>query len=193
VSSEADTGSFVDWAFGAMGGLNGVISNAGILRDGLLVKKDRTTGQVTTLSREQWQAVIDVNLTGATWIVRDAVAKMAATEQRPGVVISMSSTARHGNRGQSNYVSAKAALAANAVTWAREFAPFGIRAAAIAPGMVETPMTKGMNQKARDALVAAIPVGRIGTPEDLWQAVKFVLECDYFNGGTIDVDGGLNM
>jgi 3-oxoacyl-[acyl-carrier protein] reductase len=193
VSNEADIGAFVDWAFDAMGGLNGVISNAGILRDGLLVKKDRTTGQVTKLTREQWQAVIDVNLTGASLVVRDVVAKMAATEQRPGVVVNMSSVARHGNRGQSNYVSAKAALAANTVTWAREFGPFGVRVGAIAPGMVETPMTQGMNQKARDALVAAIPVGRIGTPEDLWLAVKFVLECDYFNGRVIDVDGGMVM
>jgi 3-oxoacyl-[acyl-carrier protein] reductase len=59
--------------------------------------------------------------------------------------------------------------------------------------MIETPMTQGMNQKARDALVANIPVGRIGLPEDIWLAVKFVLECDYFNGRTIDVDGGLVM
>ena len=59
--------------------------------------------------------------------------------------------------------------------------------------MIETPMTQGMNQKARDALVAAIPVGRIGVPEDIWLAVKFVLECDYLNGQTIDVDGGLVM
>ena len=69
----------------------------------------------------------------------------------------------------------------------------GGRVGAIAPGMVETPMTQGMNQKARDALVAAIPVGRIGVPEDIWVAVKFVIECDYFNGRTIDVDGGLSM
>jgi len=177
---------------GAMGGLNGLINNAGILRDGLLVKKDKNTGAIVKLTREQWQAVIDVNLTGATFMVRDVVAKMAASGER-GVIVNMSSIARHGNRGQSNYVAAKAALAANTVTWAREFAPFGIRVTAIAPGMVETPMTQGMNQKARDALVAAIPVGRIGTPEDLWVAVRFALECDYFNGRTIDVDGGLSM
>jgi len=190
VSSEAEVGAFVDWASDAMGGLNGLVNNAGILRDGLLVKKDRTTGQVTKLSKDQWDAVIGVNLTGATFMVRDTVAKMVATEQSPGVIVNMSSIARHGNRGQSNYVSAKAALAANTVTWAREFAAFGIRVGAIAPGMVETPMTQGMNQKARDAMVARIPVGRIGVPEDLWLAVKFVLECDYFNGQTIDVDGG---
>jgi len=193
VSNEADVGAFVDWAHGAMGGLNALVNNAGILRDGLLVKKDRTTGQIAKLTKEQWDAVIGVNLTGATFMVRDTVAKMVASEQKPGVIVNMSSVARHGNRGQSNYVSAKAALAANTVTWAREFAPFGIRVGAVAPGMIETPMTQGMNQKARDALVAAIPVGRIGLPEDIWVAVKFVLECDYFNGRAIDVDGGLVM
>ena len=76
---------------------------------------------------------------------------------------------------------------------ARRLSSLGIRVGAVAPGMVETPMTQGMNQKARDALVAAIPVGRIGLPEDLWLAVKVVLECDYFNGRCIDVDGGLSM
>ena len=109
------------------------------------------------------------------------------------MIVNISSVSRHGNRGQSNYVAAKSALAANTVTWAREFAQFGIRVGAIAPGMIETPMTKGMNQKARDALVAAVPVGRIGLPEDIWLAVQFALECDYFNGRCIDVDGGLVM
>jgi 3-oxoacyl-[acyl-carrier protein] reductase len=193
VSSEADVGAFVEWAHGAMGGLNGLVNNAGILRDGLLVRKDKTTGAITKMTKDQWDAVIGVNLTGATFMVRDVVAKMVATEQKPGVIVNMSSIARHGNRGQSNYVSAKAALAANTLTWSREFAPFGIRVGAVAPGMIETPMTQGMNQKARDGLVAAIPVGRIGVPEDIWLGVKFVLECDYFNGRTIDVDGGLSM
>src|SRR5450432_87711 len=193
VANEAEVGAFVEWAHGAMGGLNGLINNAGILRDGLLVKKDRTTGAITKLSKEQWDAVIAVNLTGATFLVRDAVAKMVETGQKPGVIVNMSSIARHGNRGQSNYTAAKAALAANTVTWSREFASFGVRVGAIAPGMIETPMTQGMNQKARDALVASIPCARIGLPEDIWLAVRFVLECDYFNGRTIDVDGGLAM
>ena len=193
VADEADIQSFVAWAHGAMGGLNGLINNAGILRDGLLVKKDKATGQVVKLTTEQWNAVLGVNLTGASFMVREVVAKMVETDSRPGVIVNMSSIARHGNRGQSNYVSAKAALAANAVTWSREFGPFGIRCVAVAPGMIETPMTQGMNQKARDALVAAVPVGRVGVPEDIWLAVKFAIECDYFNGRTIDVDGGLSM
>ncbi|MEZ4451605.1 MAG: SDR family oxidoreductase [Nannocystaceae bacterium] len=193
VSDEADVVAYVAWAAEAMGGLNGLVNNAGILRDGLLVKKDRATGEVTTLSKAQWDAVIGVNLTGATMMVREVVSTMVRAGARPGVIVNMSSIARHGNRGQSNYTAAKAALAANTVTWSREFAPFGIRVGAIAPGMIETPMTQGMNQRARDALVAAIPVGRIGLPEDIWLGVKFVLECEYFNGRTIDIDGGLSM
>ena len=192
VASEESIGSFVDWAHDAMDGLTGVISNAGILRDGLLVKRDRKTGEIVVMSREQWQQVIDINLTGASLVVRDVVAKMLASES-PGVIISMSSVARHGNRGQSNYVAAKAALAANTVTWAREFGRYGIRVGAIAPGMIETPMTRGMNQKARDALVAAVPAGRVGEPEDIWMGVKFIIECDYFTGRTLDIDGGLSM
>jgi 3-oxoacyl-[acyl-carrier protein] reductase len=193
VADEADVAAFVAWAHEQMGGLNGLINNAGILRDGLLVKKDRETGAIKKLSKEQWDAVLAVNLTGATLITRDVVAKMAESGTRPGVIVNISSIARHGNRGQSNYSAAKSALATNTKTWSLEFAPFGIRVGAVAPGMIETPMTQGMNQKARDALVAAIPVNRIGVPEDIWLAVKFVLECDYFNGRTIDVDGGLSM
>jgi 3-oxoacyl-[acyl-carrier protein] reductase len=175
-----------------MGGLTGLVNNAGILRDGLLVKLDKETGKVVKLSRDQWQQVIDVNLTGATLMVRDTVAKMVEHKDK-GVVVNMSSIARHGNRGQSNYAAAKAALATNTRTWSLEFAKFGVRVGAIAPGMIETPMTQGMNQKARDGLVAAIPVGRIGVPEDIWLAVRFIIECEYFNGRTIDVDGGLSM
>ena len=193
VSREDDVCSFVEWAAGELGGLNGLVNNAGILRDGLLVKQDRETKAVKKLSIEDWNAVIGVNLTGATLMVRELAAQMVGAGTRPGVIVNMSSISRHGNRGQSNYVAAKAALAANTVTWARELAPHGIRVTCIAPGMVETPMTRGMNQKARDAVITQIPVGRIGMPEDLWVAVRFALECDYFNARTIDVDGGLSF
>jgi 3-oxoacyl-[acyl-carrier protein] reductase len=197
VSSEADVAAFVDWADGTLGGLNALINNAGVIRDGLLVKRDRATGEIKRLPKEQWDAVIGVNLTGATLLARDTVAKIAAGGCAPapgasrGVVVNISSVSRYGMRGQSNYSAAKAGLAAITRTWALEWGPFGIRCGGVAPGMVETPMTRGMNQKARDALVAAVPVGRIGEPGDLWLAVKFVLECDYFNARTIDVDGGL--
>ena len=193
VTRAEDTAAFVAWAQAEMGGLNGLLNNAGILRDGLLVKKDRQSGEITTLSRADWQAVIDVNLTGATWIVRDAVAQMARDKIASGVVVNMSSLSRHGNRGQSNYVAAKAALAANTATWAREFAPFGIRVGALAPGLIETPMTRDMHPKARAALIAEIPLGRIGAPHDVWLGVKFIIENDYFTGRCLDIDGGLHM
>lgn len=193
VADEADCTAFVAWAAERMGGLNGLVNNAGVLGDGLLVKRDRDTGKVTKLSSEQWHAVIGVNLTGATLMVRETVALMAERGHSPGVIVNISSIARHGNRGQSNYVAAKAALAANTTTWAKEFAAFGIRVGAIAPGATETPMLRSMNDRARKALIAAVPVGRVGAPEDIWLGVKFVLECDYFNGRTIDIDGGLSL
>jgi 3-oxoacyl-[acyl-carrier protein] reductase len=193
VAQESDCESFVHWAHEAMGGLNGLVNNAGIIRDGLLVKKDKETGAVKKLGAAEWNAVLGVNLTGATFMVRETVATMLQRGQSPGVIVNISSISRHGNRGQSNYVAAKAAMAANTVTWAREFGQHGIRVGAIAPGMIETPMTQGMNQKARDGLVARIPAGRIGNPEDIWRAVRFVIECDYFTSRTIDVDGGLSM
>jgi 3-oxoacyl-[acyl-carrier protein] reductase len=193
VSDPAACQEFVGWAHGQMGGLNGLVNNAGVIRDGLLVKRDRDTGAIKTMSDDAWRLVLGVNLDGPFYMTRAVVANMVEHEQKPGVVVNISSISRHGNRGQSNYVATKAALAANTVTWAREFARFGIRVGAIAPGMIETPMTQGMQQKARDALVASIPVGRIGEPEDIWRAVQFVIECDYFNGRTIDVDGGGGM
>ena len=193
VRRESDCVEFTAWARETMGGLDTLVNNAGIIRDGLLVRRDKTTGEIKKMTSEDWRAVLDVNLSGATFMVRETVALMLQTETRPGVVVNMSSISRLGNKGQSNYVATKAALAANTVTWSREFASFGIRCGAVAPGMIETPMTQGMHQKARDALVAAIPVGRIGVPEDIWLAVKFAIECDYVNGRTIEVDGGLTM
>jgi len=193
VSSAAECEAFVAWAETAMGGLNALVNNAGIIRDGLLVKQDRETGTVITLADADWRAVIGVNLDGPMFMTRAVAARMIASGTKPGVVVNMSSISRHGNRGQTNYVATKAALAANTVTWARELARFGIRVGAVAPGMVQTPMTAGMNQKALDAFVAQIPVGRIGTPHDIWLAVKFVIECDYFTSRTIDVDGGIGF
>lgn len=193
VTSETECDEFVQWAQDELGGVNGLINNAGIIRDGLLVKRSRKTGELSSMSTEAWNSVLAVNLTGAMFMTRAFALNALSSEIAGGVVVNISSISRHGSRGQSNYVATKAALAANTVTWAREFAPMRIRVGAVAPGMIETPMTQGMNQKARDTLVAGIPVGRIGTPGDIWQAVRFVLECDYFNGRTIDVDGGASM
>jgi 3-oxoacyl-[acyl-carrier protein] reductase len=175
-----------------MGGLNSLINNAGIIRDGLWVGKSRTTGEIRRMSREDWDAVIAINLTGASFMVQEVVASMIEHGEH-GVIVNISSVARHGNRGQTNYVAAKAALAANTRTWMKEFAAYGIRVGAVAPGAIETPMTAGMNQKALDMIKAGIPLGRMGKPEDIWRAVKFIFDCDYFTGETIDVHGGASL
>jgi 3-oxoacyl-[acyl-carrier protein] reductase len=192
VADQDEIASFVPWAAEQMGGLNGLINNAGIIRDGLWVGKSRKTGEIRRMSREDWDLVIAINLTGASLMVQEVVAHMIERGE-PGVIVNVSSIARHGNRGQTNYVAAKAALAANTRTWMKEFAPYGIRVAAVAPGATETSMTAGMNQKALDMIRASIPLGRMGMPEDIWRAVKFIFDCDYFTGETIDVHGGASM
>ncbi|MEM7139051.1 MAG: SDR family oxidoreductase [Myxococcota bacterium] len=189
VADQDDIAAFVPWAAAEMGGLNGLINNAGIIRDALLVGKSRSTGAIKRMSRENWDAVIAINLTGAVMMVQEVVAHMVE-QGDPGVIVNISSVARHGNRGQTNYTAAKASLAANTRTWMKEFSPFGIRVASVAPGAVETPMTAGMNQKALEVMRASIPLGRMAQPEDIWRAVKFIFDCDYFTGETIDVHGG---
>jgi 3-oxoacyl-[acyl-carrier protein] reductase len=189
VSKESEVEAFVAWAGMALDGMNALINNAAIARDALLVKAPEA-GPVRKLNKERWDEVVAVNLTGATMMAREAVARIASSGTRPAVVVNISSVARHGSLGQSAYVASKAALAANTRTWALEWGPLGIRCAAVAPGLVETPMTRALPRATREAMIAAIPVGRIGQPEDVWQAVKFALECEYFNGRTVDVDGG---
>jgi 3-oxoacyl-[acyl-carrier protein] reductase len=191
VADEADCEGFVAWASESLGGVDALVNNAGILRDALLVGRGRD-GKLRKLPRGDWEAVIAVNLAGATWMAREVAAALMAAG-RPGVIVNMSSISRHGNRGQSSYGAAKAALAANTVTWGRELAPYGIRVVGIAPGMIDTPMTQGLPSETLARLVDRIPLGRIGTPEDVWQAVAFALRCDYLTAETIDVAGGLTM
>lgn len=192
VADEASVVAFVAGAVQTMGSINALINNAGILRDGLLVKKDRKTGDIKKLATDKWQAVIDVNLTGAFLMAREVAAHMVAAGH-PGVIVNMSSLARNGNRGQSNYSAAKAGLAADTRTWALDLAPYGIRVGAIAPGLVDTPILQGMPDKAREALSASVPIGRIGKPHEIWLAIKFIIECDYFTGRVVDVDGGASL
>ncbi|MGB5349982.1 MAG: SDR family oxidoreductase [Polyangiales bacterium] len=192
VAEQDEIASFVPWAAKQMGGLNALINNAGIIRDGLWVGKSRSTGEIRRMSRQDWDLVIAINLTGAALMVQEVVAHMIAHDE-PGVIVNISSIARHGNRGQTNYVAAKAALAANTRTWMKEFAPYAIRVGAVAPGATETSMTANMNQKALDMIKASVPLGRMGQPEDIWRAVKFIFDCDYFTGETIDVHGGAGL
>jgi len=100
---------------------------------------------------------------------------------------------RSGNPGQSNYAASKAGLDAQTRTWALELAPHGIRVGGVAPGVIDTPILGNMDEAHARALFDKVPIGRIGVPYEIWLAVKFIIECDYFTGRTIDVDGGANF
>ncbi len=193
VTDEDDVARLMDGASETLDGLNVLINNAGIFRDRLTVKKDRRTGEIRKMSLGEWQAVIDVDLTGPFLCTREFAARVIEAGTRASVVVNMSSAARHGNRGQANYSAAKAGLVADTRLWAVEFAQHGIRTGAIAPGLIETPILTGMPPKELEALTSGVPLGRLGKPSEIFQAVRFIIECEYFTGRCIDVDGGLSM
>ncbi|MBA2320294.1 MAG: SDR family oxidoreductase, partial [Deltaproteobacteria bacterium] len=169
------------------------VNNAGIFRDGLLIRPDKDTGSIKKMSLQQWNQVIAVDLTGPFLCTREFAAHIATTKTPASVVVNISSVARHGNPGQSNYSAAKAGLVADTKLWAIELARYGIRVGAIAPGFVDTPILQGMRPDVLEGMLKAVPLRRAASPNEIWLAVKFVLECDYFTGRCIDVDGGLTI
>lgn len=192
VSQEADVAALFEFAADALGGpVNALVNNAGILRDGLLVKVDKASGAVSNMPKSNWDAVIAVNLTGPFLCTREFATRAVQAGVRPGVVVNMSSVARSGNMGQSNYSAAKAGLAADTMVWGKELARYGLRCCAVAPGFIETPMTAGMKPEALEKVIAPVPLRRMGQPDEIWQAVRFAIECEYFTGRVLEVDGGL--
>lgn len=187
-SEVVETMSAIAADFGA---LHGLVNNAGITRDALTLRYQ--DGElVSQMTLAQWQAVIDVNLTGVFLCGREAAAKMIESGSA-GCIVNISSISRHGNMGQANYSASKAGVQALAVVWAKEFARYGIRAAAVAPGFVGTEMVMAMKPKAIEKIAAQIPAGRMGQPDEIARAVEFVFENDYFSGRCIDVDGALRL
>ncbi len=174
-----------------LGPIAGLVNNAGILRDAMLVKvKDGEV--VDRLSLEQWQQVIDINLTGVFLCGREAATSMIRNGNE-GVIVNISSISRAGNAGQSNYAAAKAGVAALSTTWARELARYNIRSAAIAPGVFETEMVASLKPEAHDRITSAVPLQRTGKVEELADAVRFIIENDYFSGRVLELDGGLRL
>ncbi|HEX5843707.1 MAG TPA: SDR family oxidoreductase [Pseudomonas sp.] len=172
------------------GAINGLVNNAGILRDGLTIKvKD---GEITKLSLAQWQSVIDVNLTGVFLCTREVAAKMIELKSE-GAIVNISSISRAGNIGQANYSAAKAGVAADTVVWARELARYGIRVAGVAPGFIETEMTGSMKPEALEKMTAGIPLRRMGKPAEIAHSVAYILENDYYTGRILELDGGLRL
>ncbi len=194
VSKEEQVESLMKKIVDETGRLDVAVLNAGILRDGLLVKADRKTQQVVSkMTLAQWQAIIDVNLTGVFLSGREAAVQMVNCGNG-GVIIPISSIARHGNAGQTNYSAAKAAVAALAVVWSKELARYKIRSAAIAPGFIATPMVlQDMNPAALEKFKKMIPIGRMGEPEEIAHTAEYIVENDMITGITIDVSGGIRL
>jgi 3-oxoacyl-[acyl-carrier protein] reductase len=191
VAKEADVIGLFDQIVAKSGAVHALVNNAGITRDALLVRfKDGKVESKMTI--EQWQAVIDVNLTGVFLCGREAAERMI-TGKVPGVIINISSISRAGNAGQTNYSAAKAGVAAMTVTWAKELARYGIRAASIAPGFINTEMVAGMKPEAREKLTSGIPLKRMGEPDEIARTVEFILQNDYVSGRCFEIDGALRL
>jgi 3-oxoacyl-[acyl-carrier protein] reductase len=184
VSNEADTKAAVAAVEQALGPVDILINNAGITRDGLLLVMDEG----------DWDAVLAVNLKGA-FLMSKAVLR-GMIKRRRGSIVSISSVVgRRGNSGQANYSAAKAGLIGLTKSLAREVASRNVRVNAVAPGYIETEMTAALPEAARKALIDSIPLGRIGTPETVAEAVAFLAgdSASFITGAVLAVDGGLGI
>lgn len=191
VASEEQVIAALDAVVRDFGRLDVMINNAGITKDAMLVKAQ--DGKVTgKMSVAQWQAVIDVNLTGVFLGAREAAERMIDLGSG-GVIISVSSISRAGNIGQTNYTAAKAGVAAMTVVWAKELARHGIRAGAIAPGFTRTEILDAMKPEMIERALSAVPLKRMADPSEMAHAAVFIAENDFFSGRVIELDGGQRM
>jgi 3-oxoacyl-[acyl-carrier protein] reductase len=182
-----DSGGFtglIDAVAEKYGRLDVLVNNAGITRDGLLIRMEDA----------DWETVLKVNLTGAFIGTRAAARHML--RQRDGVIINLASySGIEGNRGQANYAASKAGLIGLTKTTAKELASKNVRANAVAPGFIATEMTEVLPQQVKDAALAMIPLRRMGQPADVARVVAFLASAAaaYLTGQVISVDGGLHM
>lgn len=181
VARREDAQKMVDTAVERFGGLHILVNNAGINRDAMLHK----------MTPEQWDSVISVNLTGVFNCLQAAVCYMR--EKGYGRIINISSAGWQGNIGQANYSAAKAGVIGLTKTTAKECAKKGITCNAICPGFIETDMTRGVPEKVWDLMVSKIPMGYVGTPEDIGKAVAFLASDDaaYITAEVMNVGGGM--
>jgi len=184
VTNPADVESMVTSAIDTFGQIDILVNNAGITRDALLLR----------MKDDEWDAVLNVNLKGAFLCTR-AVAKVM-TKQRYGRIVNIASVVgQMGNAGQANYCASKAGLMGLTRSNARELARRNVTVNAVAPGFIATDMTAALPEKAKEELSAQIPLGRLGTAEDIANAVKFLAaeNSGYITGQVIGVNGGMYM
>jgi len=168
-----------------------VINNAGWLFSAPLLRFEK--GKLVPHGSADWDRALDINLNTAFYVLSQCAQQMVVAG-RKGVIINISSIAAQGNVGQAAYAAAKAGVNALTVVGAKELGAFGIRVAAIAPGFIDTESTrKAVPEDVLNRIRKSIPLGQFGTPGQLYHAIKFVMENDYFHGKVLELDGGLSL
>jgi 3-oxoacyl-[acyl-carrier protein] reductase len=184
VSDRASVAAATAKVLDSHGKIDGLVNNAGVTRDNLLLR----------MKDEEWEAVLATNLTGVFLCTQAVLRSMI--KQRSGRIVNITSVVGlMGNAGQANYAASKAGVVGFTKSVAREVASRGITANAVAPGFIDTDMTASMTDKAKQAVIAAIPMGRVGRPEDIAGAVTYLISdaAAYITGQVLGVDGGFRM
>ena len=185
ISQTDNLENFIEEATKQLGGkLNCVVNNAGITQDNLAIR----------MSIEEWKKVIEINLTSTFLISKFAIKKML--KNKKGKIINITSVVGHtGNLGQTNYTASKAGIIAMSKSLAIEYAKKNININCISPGFIKTVMTDKIDEKFKEVIISKIPSARLGEPEDVANAVIFLVssQSDYINGETLHVNGGMYM
>jgi len=184
LSDAASVEALVPAAEAAMGDLHILVNNAGVTRDNLSMR----------MRDEEWDAVLAVNLTAAFRLSRAALRGMM--RRRFGRIISVTSVVgATGNAGQANYAASKAGLVGMTKSMAAEVASRGVTVNCVAPGFIETPMTGALTDKQREAILARVPAGRLGLPEEIAAGIVYLSsgEAAYVTGQTLHINGGMAM
>jgi 3-oxoacyl-[acyl-carrier protein] reductase len=184
VAASADVTAMIDQIVEKFGRIDILVNNAGITRDGLILR----------MKDEDWDLVLSINLKGAFLCTKAALKHM--TKQRAGTIINIASiVGAMGNAGQANYVASKAGLIGLTKTIAREYANRNVTANAVAPGFIDTAMTQALTEQVRTDLAKQIPLGRLGSSEDVANAVRFLASpsAAYITGQVVHVNGGMYM
>lgn len=184
VADSGEAKSMADQVLKEWGKIDILVNNAGITRDGLLLR----------MREEDWNLVLQVNLTGTFNCTKAVLQPM--TKQRYGRIVNIASIVGvMGNAGQANYAASKGAVIGFTKTVAREYASRNVTVNAVAPGFIDTAMTQGLSQEVKDTLYKQIPLGRLGQPADVAEAVRFLAsdEASYITGQVLHVNGGMLM